>query len=220
MYYCDKCDKRFEKRKAYIGHCSSHNRGESYKNGRKKKEDKKQASECKYCGTHFDDRKKLGGHTATCKLNPNNEDRKRKLSIAAKNRVLTKETRDKISVSRKRYLDKNPGKIPYLLNHSSSESYPEMLIRQKLERESITGWIQEYPVKRYSLDFAFVDILLDVEIDGGTHQLEEVKRKDDERDYILKSLGWRVLRLSAKDIKEDLDREFEKIKKSLVEQQE
>jgi very-short-patch-repair endonuclease len=215
MYHCKKCDKSFEKRKAYIGHCSSHNRGDSYKVGRKKKHKVVKSLDCHYCGVVFTNAKSLGGHLSGCKLNPNYKNKCEKLSIIAKNRTIPKETRDKISKSRKLYLDNNPGNIPYLLNHSSKESYPEKLFREKLEKENIVGWVQEYPILRYSLDFAFVDLKLDIEIDGGTHSSESVLKKDFERDKRLSELGWNILRLNATDIKNDIDREFNKVRIAL-----
>jgi hypothetical protein len=198
MYHCEKCNKDFEKRKAYIGHCSSHNRGESYKKGRKKVSVINIISlECKYCGISFNNSKKLGGHTGGCKLNPNYKNRNKKLSNIGKNKHLSDETKKKISISRKKFLDENPGNIPYLLNHSSKESYPEKLFRQKLEKENITGWIQEYPILRYSLDFAFINKKINIEIDGETHKLNSVIKKDEERDLTLKKLGWEIIRINS-----------------------
>jgi very-short-patch-repair endonuclease len=211
MYHCEKCNKSFEKRKAYIGHCSSHNRGDSYKVGRKKRVKEVKSLDCHYCGVTFSNAKSLGGHLGGCKLNPNYEDRRKKLSDIAKNRTVSEDTKDKISKSRKLYLDKNPGNIPYLLNHSSKESYPEKLFREKLEKENILGWTQEYPILRYSLDFAFVDLKLDIEIDGGTHTSESVIKKDFERDRRLRELGWTIIRIKASDIKTNIDKEFKKI---------
>ena len=215
MYHCEKCDKLFEKRKAYIGHCSSHNRGDSYKIGRKKKVKEVKSLDCRYCGSTFPNAKSLGGHSSGCKLNPNYEDRRKKLSDIAKNRILSEDTKKKISKSRKLYLDKNPGNIPYLLNHSSKESYPEKLFREMLEKENILGWTQEYPILRYSLDFAFVDLKLDIEIDGGTHNSESVIKKDFERDRRLRELGWTILRIKAIDIKTNIDKEFKKMREAL-----
>ena len=37
----------------------------------------------------------------------------------------SEETKKKISEIRKKYLSENPDKVPYKLNHSSTESYPE-----------------------------------------------------------------------------------------------
>lgn len=112
-------------------------------------------------------------------------------------RKLSEDTKQKISKARKKYLSENPDKVPYLLNHSSRNSYPAKRFRRILKDINICGWIEEYQFSRYSFDFAFPDIKLDVEIDGGTHKLPEVIAKDKERDEYSKSQGWTVLRIEA-----------------------
>ena len=117
----------------------------------------------------------------------------------------SKETKDKISQIRIKYLLENPEKVPYLLNHSSKESYPEKLFREALIRNNISGWQQEYRNGLYSYDFAFFDLKIDIEIDGGTHKSEKVKIIDLRRDNWSKEQGWKVIRFTAKEIKENVD---------------
>jgi len=210
MYVCKICDKKFDKRHSYIGHCSSHNRGLSYKEKRKSKKIVEIENKiCEYCKKIFDSGFKLGGHKTNCKKNPEFEKnellRKNKISKITKGKKLSEDHKIKISEARKKYLNDNPGKIPYLLNHSSRESYPEKIFRENLEIRGIKGWEQEYPIKRYSLDFAFVEKMIDIEIDGETHNLQEVSKKDIERDYILSSMGWKIIRIKAKDIKNNIN---------------
>ena len=212
MYKCKICEKEYENRHSYIGHCSSHNRGESFKLGRKKKKDNKIIKNgpiipklCKYCDTGFEKGQQLAGHQTWCKLNPNLEKSKSKIVIAFKGTKLTDLHKNKISESRKKYLDENPGRIPYLLNHSSKESYPEKLFRISLEKNNITGWEYNYPVKRYSLDFAFIDKMIDIEIDGETHNLKKVIAKDKIRTEELSSLGWKTIRFTSKEIKTNIE---------------
>jgi len=220
MYTCKICDKKFDKRYSYIGHCSSHNRGTSYKEKRKSKKIEDQKNKiCEYCKKTFDNGFKLGGHKTNCKKNPefkkNELIRKDKISKISKGKKLSEDHKIKISESRKKYLNDNPGKIPYLLNHSSKESYPEKIFREQLEIRNIKGWIQEYPIRRYSLDFAFLEKMIDVEIDGGTHYIEEVAKKDIERDLTLESMGWKIIRIEAKNIKKDIDSVMNLIMKEL-----
>lgn len=214
MYKCKTCGKEYDKRHSYIGHCSSHNRGESFKLGRKK--NKKSIENnislnidrpklCKYCGIEFNKGKQLAGHQTWCKLNPNLEKTRNKIGQNSTGRILTDDHKKKISNSRKKYLDENPGKIPYLLNHSSKESYPEKLFRLALEKHNIKGWAYNYPVKRYSLDFAFIDKLIDVEIDGETHNLDDVIEKDKIRTQELSKLGWKTIRFTSRQIKNNID---------------
>jgi len=204
MYICDICGKEYENRKSYIGHHSSHKI--RIKRIKPIIEKLIPIKYCKYCNKEFSDGRKLGGHQSWCTFNPNTQLTRDRIGNAFRDRILTVEHKDKISEARKKYLDDNPGQIPYLLNHSSKESNPEKIFREELEKRNITGWIQEYPVKRFSLDFAFPDEMIDVEIDGSTHLQENVKKKDTERDIILSDLGWKVYRINAKEIKNNLNK--------------
>jgi very-short-patch-repair endonuclease len=118
----------------------------------------------------------------------------------------TEETKRKISKIRLKYLKENPDKVPYLLNHSSKKSYPEIIFENALKSSGITGWEYNYQNGIYSYDFAWPKQKLDVEIDGGTHLTDKVKRIDNRRDKFSKSQGWTVLRFTAKEVKNDLDR--------------
>ena len=49
-----------------------------------------------------------------------------KLKCKLSPRIHSNETKEKISISRKKYLSEHPDQVPYLLNHySKGESYPE-----------------------------------------------------------------------------------------------
>lgn len=67
-----------------------------------------------------------------------------------------------------------------------------------------------YSYEKYRLDFAFLDKLIGIEIDGEQwHDFE----KDYQRDKYLTKKGWRIIRIKAKDvfsgrIKYILDQEF------------
>lgn len=119
-----------------------------------------------------------------------------------------------ISVARKKFLDENPDKVPYLLNHSSSKSWPEKLFEDLLISNNINGWVYNFPMKRYRYDFAFPDLKIDVELDGATHQLDKVKKIDIERDAYAVANGWKVLRINAKRMY-DLEQRSEILKEVL-----
>lgn len=114
-------------------------------------------------------------------------------------------TKAKISEGRRKWLEQNPDKVPYLINHSSKESYPEKLFREALIKDNITGWVQEYQNGIYRYDFAFIDLKIDVEIDGATHTTEKVKKIDKRRDEWSKRNGWKICRFFASDIKNNID---------------
>lgn len=118
----------------------------------------------------------------------------------------TQETKDKVSKSRIKYLQENPEKVPYLLNHSSKESYPERIFKNALVENKIECWVQEYQNGIYRYDFAFLDLKIDVEVDGSTHLTEKVKKIDERRDNWSKEQGWTVVRFTAKEVKENVTR--------------
>lgn len=215
-FYCDECGKgAFDNISKLKGHKSVHKRKPRTKGLKTKniiiKKNVEKNHICNFCGSEFKTGQSLGGHKVNCELNPDLNDRKEKLSNIRKGIKLTDEHKEKISKSRKKYLNDNPGKIPYLLNHSSKESYPERLFRESLIRNNIEGWVQEYPILRYSLDFAFVDLKIDIEIDGSTHNLDNVKKIDIERDKTLSDMGWKILRFTDFEIKNNIDEVIKKI---------
>jgi very-short-patch-repair endonuclease len=112
---------------------------------------------------------------------------------------------DKISQSRIKFLEENPEKVPYLLNHSSKKSYPEKLFEKELVIQKIEGWIYGYQNGIYQYDFAWPKLKIDVEIDGGTHNLEKVKKIDKKRDKFSENKGWKVIRFKAYDVKNNLN---------------
>lgn len=116
----------------------------------------------------------------------------------------TQETKDKISKSRIKYLIDNPDKVPYLINHSSKQSYPETIFQNALISANITGWVYNYRFGIYQYDFAFPELKIDVEIDGSTHNLPKVKKIDERRDQFSKDNGWVVIRFTAQQIKTDV----------------
>lgn len=116
----------------------------------------------------------------------------------------TEETKQKISKARIKYLEENPDKVPYLVNHSSKQSYPEKIFQNALISSNISGWDYNYRVGLYQYDFAFVTLKIDVEIDGATHNTPKVKKIDARRDSFSKSNGWIVIRFTAKQVKENV----------------
>ncbi len=116
----------------------------------------------------------------------------------------SEETKKKISIARIKYLEANPDKVPYLINHSSKKSYPEQIFENALISSGITGWVYAYQNGIYEYDFAWPEQKIDVEIDGSTHLLEKVKKIDARRDKFSQDQGWIVLRFSAETVKKDV----------------
>lgn len=207
---CKICGKIFLSLPQLKGHLSSHNRKIKTKVEKPKKEYK-----CKFCETTFNNGLSLGGHQTHCKLNPRKNETKDKISKAGMNRKVSDETKLKLSVNKLNYLRNNPDKVPYLLNHSSKMSYPENVFKNALEAADITGWVYNHQNSIYQYDFAFLDKKIDVEIDGGTHLTEKVKKIDKRRDKFSNENGWIVIRFTAKEVKENVIKCIEKLKQIL-----
>lgn len=116
----------------------------------------------------------------------------------------SEETKKKISEIRRKFLAENPDKIPYRLNHSSKRSYPELRFEEALKEAGITGWKPQFPFGIYEFDFAFPEQRIDVEIDGATHLLPNVKSIDETRDAFAVKFNWKVIRFPAQEIKNDV----------------
>jgi very-short-patch-repair endonuclease len=200
MYCCKKCEKKYEKRHAYIAHCRVHS---GYQ---RPKKEKKEKLVCIYCKSVFENGRQLGAHMTHCTSNPKHLDIIKNMSKAGINKNFHWSEKDKkrISEERIKYLTEHPDKVPYKLNHSSKMSYPELIFKNALESVKITGWTYNYQNGIYSYDFAFPELKIDVEIDGGTHSQEQVKKIDERRDKFSNENGWQVIRFTAKNVKENV----------------
>lgn len=124
----------------------------------------------------------------------------------------SEKTKKKISEIRIKYLQEHPDKVPYIINHSSHNSYPELKFKKLLEESGLTGWVYKHRNGIYEYDFAFLELKIDVEIDGGTHTSEKVKKIDIRRDAWSKMNGWTVIRITTKELSSNPIKCINKIK--------
>jgi very-short-patch-repair endonuclease len=117
-------------------------------------------------------------------------------------KVLSNETKEKISKSRKKYLKEHPDQVPYLLNHySKGESYPEKYFEYILNKTEIK-YKRYVQISYYNIDFAFIEKGIDLEIDGDQHYLDKkIVESNKERDIFLTNNGWKVIRISWSNYK-------------------
>ena len=109
------------------------------------------------------------------------------------------------------FMKNNPDKTAWRL---SNISYPEKLFIEYVEKNGLDkkySIVREYSVFPYFIDFAFVNQMVAIEIDGSQHLLPERKERDDKKDKLLNELGWLVIRVSEKEIKSDIEEVFTKI---------
>lgn len=80
-------------------------------------------------------------------------------------------------------------------------SYPERFFMNVIENEFLNrNYVRELWFHGFVLDFAWVDLKKCIEIDGQQHEREENKKRDIKKDFLLKSLGWEVLRIKWIDM--------------------
>jgi very-short-patch-repair endonuclease len=120
----------------------------------------------------------------------------------------SEETKQKISKIRIKYLEENPDKVPYKLNHySKGRSYPENYWKSILDAHKLV-YKEQYQIYLYQLDFAFVDSKIDLEIDGEQHYLDErISLSDQRRNEYLENLGWKIIRIRWSEFQKNKDKE-------------
>jgi very-short-patch-repair endonuclease len=62
---------------------------------------------------------------------------------------------------------------------------------------------REHPIGVYTVDFACLDLMLVVEVDGKDHFSEDGQRRDARRDAYLQSEGYEVLRIPGFRVTQD-----------------
>jgi len=206
---CKICGKVFGGERSLAGHTSSHNRGESYREKRKTERSEtrrikslEKVKSCSYCGKEFESGVSLGGHVNTCDGNPNSARTKESLSESLKGKSVNSETRNKISCSMvKAHLEDRAWNIG-MNRKNSKPSYPEFFFMKVIENEfPDKNYEREFPMGRYSLDFAWVHKKKAIEIDGEQHErFEDYKNRDIRKDNFCENEGWEILRIKWIDL--------------------
>ena len=123
----------------------------------------------------------------------------------------TEESKKIMREKRLEFMKNNPDKTAWRL---SNVSYPEKLFIEYVESNGLDkkyAIVREYSVFPYFIDFAFVNQMVAIEIDGSQHLLPERKERDDKKDKLLNELGWLVIRVFEKEIKTNIGETFNQI---------
>lgn len=135
------------------------------------------------------------------------EETRKKIRINSSNRKHTEETKNKIRNSRIKFLQENPDMVPYKLNHySKGRSYAEEYWKVILDTNNVI-YVEQYQIGIYQLDFALVELKIDLEIDGDQHYLDSrIVESDKRRNAYLESLGWKIIRVKWSEYKKTIDK--------------
>ena len=83
---------------------------------------------------------------------------------------------------------------------------PEVLLWEQLRAQKLgVKFRRQHPVGPYVTDFCSMAAKLIVEIDGEAHDRGTAPARDAERDAFLMAQGFEVVRLTAKDVLENMD---------------
>lgn len=88
-----------------------------------------------------------------------------------------------------------------------TQTKAESLIWTVLRGKRLAGlkFRRQHPIGPYFADFACVETMTVVELDGEYHANEEQAAKDRERQRYLESLGWKVIRFRNEDVLHDVE---------------
>ena len=122
-----------------------------------------------------------------------------------KNPMHSKSSREKMSATLRRI-----GHTPKVRGGNGKDLTD---IQKKFMEVLKDGWIAEYAEKthksaaqgyphHYKIDIAHPMMGIAVELDGASHSSVKRKQQDEKKDALLRSLGWKVLRMSNKQERE------------------
>jgi very-short-patch-repair endonuclease len=85
-------------------------------------------------------------------------------------------------------------------------SLPEVLLWQELrKRRGGYKFRKQFPLADYALDFACLSARLAIEIDGEAHNRGDQPQFDEKRDEHLRSAGFAVMRIPARQVLENME---------------
>lgn len=82
----------------------------------------------------------------------------------------------------------------------------EILLWKRLNKGQMLGYDfhRQKPMDKYIVDFYAPDLMLVIEIDGRSHEFEQIQVNDELRQRRLESFGVSFLRFSDKQVKTDM----------------
>lgn len=186
---------------------------------------------CPFCNRQFETKNALCSHKGKCKENPLYVPKSRKPRVLSEEHKLrikegvrraieagkkydgsawvgrkhTEEQKQKISASMKKAHEEGRAHNIGECRWNNEPSYPEQwfmkVLKNEFGLEKDKDYKMEFSFHKYSLDFAWPDKKLCIEIDGEQHEkFQEQKLRDLEKDKLLKEEGWLEIRKSWKEI--------------------
>ena len=91
--------------------------------------------------------------------------------------------------------------------HRNDSTKSEIKLWQELKGKQIFGYkfLRQKPIENYIVDFFCNKLKLAIELDGYSHNFEEVVIKDEKKELHLNSLGIKVLRFDDNEVMNDIN---------------
>lgn len=104
-------------------------------------------------------------------------------------------------------------KFEYARMLRQTQTIPEDLMWQALRNRKLgVKFRRQHPISDYIVDFFCAEHNLIIEIDGPIHNVLDIKEKDKNREAILKSLGYMILRFTNEEVEGDIFNVLNKIR--------
>ena len=85
-------------------------------------------------------------------------------------------------------------------------SSPEVLLWEQLRASKLGFKVRrQHPIGPYVADFYVREAKLVIEVDGSPHDFGHQPDRDMHRDLYMQRLGYRIIRLAAKDVMKDVE---------------
>ena len=85
-----------------------------------------------------------------------------------------------------------------MVGQNGRESVPEKVLKNMLLELGCSDFKDQFQIDRFSIDIAFPDVRLAVEVDGEYwHSLPKTVERDRRKNKLLEEKGWEIMRLPA-----------------------
>jgi len=97
---------------------------------------------------------------------------------------------------------------------SKQTTEAEELLWKKLRNRRFEGlkFRRQHPMSRFIVDFYCHEKMLVVEVDGGIHDVSEVKEHDEGREEELKNFGLTIIRFKNEEVMNNMNGVLEKLR--------
>ena len=121
--------------------------------------------------------------------------------------------------SRRIIISYNPKLKELARNLRNNSTKSEIILWKYLKGKQIYGYDfhRQKPIDNYILDFFCHELMLGIEMDGITHQFEDVQIKDRKKESRMNELGIDLLRFKDEEVYSDIENVLRTIENYIIE---